>query len=124
MRLHAYRLTAASPILYRFFHMLTPSADLPGLPDRVRGYRALHSYTVVQIAATAGIFVATLTQAAPAFPLLIIALVPCRLLLMPKVWRREELRFVDAWACRPGTPDDDTPVDDDTAIASVNDRDQ
>ena len=26
---------------------------------------------------------------------------------MNKIWNRETLRFVDAWACRDGTPEDD-----------------
>jgi hypothetical protein len=53
------------------------------------------------------IFILTLTRGAPAFPVLIIALVPFRLLLMKRWWPREVLRFVDAWACREGTPEDD-----------------
>ena len=53
------------------------------------------------------IFIVTLTKGAPAFPVIIIALVPARLLLMNKLWSRETLRFVDAWACRNGTPEDD-----------------
>lgn len=56
----------------------------------------------------------TLTKGAPAFPLIIIALVPTRLLLMKKLWSRETLRFVDAWACREGTPEDDE--DRDTTV--------
>lgn len=64
-------------------------------------------YTVVQIIVTAIIFVVTLTKGAPAFPLIIIALVPIRLLLMNKIWKRDTLRFVDAWACKDGTPEDD-----------------
>ena len=49
----------------------------------------------------------TLTKGAPVFPVIIVALVPVRLLLMKKMWDRETLRFVDAWACREGTPEDD-----------------
>ena len=49
----------------------------------------------------------TLTRGAPAFPIIIIALVPFRLLVMKRWWPREALRFVDAWACREGTPEDD-----------------
>lgn len=64
-------------------------------------------YTVVQIVVTVVIFIVTLTRAAPAFPVLIIILVPIRLLLMNRLWSRETLRFVDAWACRKGTPEDD-----------------
>lgn len=41
------------------------------------------------------------------FPVIIIALVPFRLLLMKRWWPREVLRFVDAWACREGTPEDE-----------------
>lgn len=46
-------------------------------------------------------------MAGPAFPLIIIALVPFRLLVMPKWWDREVLRYVDGWACREGTPEGD-----------------
>lgn len=70
-------------------------------------YLPIHIYTIVQIVITVGIFIVTLTQAAPAFPVIIIALVPFRLLLMKKWWPREVLRFVDAWACKEGTPEDD-----------------
>ncbi|MCJ1238741.1 hypothetical protein MMC14_006732, partial [Varicellaria rhodocarpa] len=37
---------------------------------------------------------------------IIIALVPTRLLLMNRLWPKETLSFVDAWACRKGTPED------------------
>lgn len=53
------------------------------------------------------IFIVTLTQGAPAFPVIIIALVPLRLLAMRRWWDRETLRFVDAWACREGGPEDE-----------------
>ena len=52
------------------------------------------------------IFIVTLTQGAPAFPVIIIALVPIRLLFMNRIWSKDTLRFVDAWACRDGTPED------------------
>lgn len=64
-------------------------------------------YTIVQIVVTIVIFIVTLTKGAPAFPVIIIALVPMRLLVMNRMWHRETLRFVDAWACRDGTPEDD-----------------
>jgi hypothetical protein len=64
-------------------------------------------YTIVQIVVTVIIFIVTLTRGVPAFPIIIIALVPIRLLLMNRLWHRETLRFVDAWACRDGTPEDD-----------------
>lgn len=64
-------------------------------------------YTTAQIVVTVVIFIVTLTKGAPAFPLIIIALVPIRLWLMNKVWKRDTLRFVDAWACKDGTPEDD-----------------
>ena len=53
------------------------------------------------------IFIVTLTKGAPAFPVIVIALVPVRLLLMNRLWDRETLRFVDAWACKEGTPEDE-----------------
>lgn len=56
---------------------------------------------------TVVIFIVTLTKGAPAFPVIIIALVPLRLILMNRIWHKDTLRFVDAWACRDGTPEDD-----------------
>jgi hypothetical protein len=73
----------------------------------IRNYWGIHGYTVLQIVMTGIIFYVTLTVAAPAFPVIIIALVPVRLLVMNKIWGRETLRFVDAWACKGGTPEDD-----------------
>jgi len=96
-----------SPILYRFFYLLTPQSELPALPKTVKNYWGVHIYTIVQIIVTVTIFIVTLTKGAPAFPVIIIALVPIRLLVMNKIWHRETLRFVDAWACREGTPEDD-----------------
>ena len=61
----------------------------------------------MQIVVTIIIFIVTLTKGAPAFPVIIIALVPMRLLVMNRMWHRETLRFIDAWACRDGTPEDD-----------------
>ncbi|KAL8643906.1 MAG: hypothetical protein Q9226_008046 [Calogaya cf. arnoldii] len=98
---------SVNPILYRFFYLLTPPSELPKLPGDVKSYRGVHVYTIVQILVTIVIFIVTLTKAAPAFPVLIIILVPIRLLLMIRLWDRETLRFVDAWACRKGTPEDD-----------------
>lgn len=74
---------------------------------RKPSYIPIHIYTILQITITVAIFIVTLTQAAPAFPVLIILLVPFRLLVMNHWWPREVLRFVDAWACREGTPEDD-----------------
>lgn len=53
------------------------------------------------------IFIVTLTVAGPAFPLIIAALVPFRLLVMGRIWSKDILRFVDRWACREGTPEDE-----------------
>jgi hypothetical protein len=55
---------------------------------------------------TVVVFIVTLTVAGPAFPIIIIALVPFRLLAMNKMWSPEVLRYVDRWACRDGTPED------------------
>ena len=62
---------------------------------------------MAQILVTTVIFIVTLTKGAPAFPIAIIALVPIRLQLMNKIWGNATLRYVDAWACRDGTPEDD-----------------
>jgi hypothetical protein len=96
-----------SPILYRFFYLLTPANELPELPGSVKRYLGIHMYTAAQIIITVAIFFVTLTKGAPAFPLIIIALVPIRLWMMNKLWKRDTLRFVDAWACKDGTPEDD-----------------
>ena len=109
----------ASPILYRTFYLLTPPSELPALPTAVQSYLGVHVYTVVQIILTVVIFIVTLTKGAPAFPVIIVALIPTRLLLMNKLWSRETLRFVDAWACREGTPEDDE--DQDTTTECVPD---
>ncbi|KAI5207067.1 hypothetical protein E4T39_02132 [Aureobasidium subglaciale] len=98
---------AVNPILYRTFSILTPPSELPALPKTVSSYWPIHAYTLTQIVLTVIIFIVTLTIAGPAFPVLIIMLVPARLLLMNKIWNRETLRFVDAWACRDGTPEGD-----------------
>ncbi|KAL8791787.1 MAG: hypothetical protein Q9195_005596 [Heterodermia aff. obscurata] len=97
---------AVNPILYRFFNLLTPQSDLPPLPENLKNYWPIHAYTVSQIVVTVIIFIVTLTQGAPAFPVIIIALVPVRLLLMNRIWSKDTLRLVDAWACRDGTPED------------------
>ena len=73
----------------------------------MQGYAGVHIYTAVQVVITVIVLVVTLTPAAPIFPVLIIALVPFRLLAMRKLWNRETLRFVDAWACKEGTPEDE-----------------
>lgn len=98
---------SVNPLLFRFFQVLTPPSELPTLPSAVPGYLQIHLYATAQIILTAGIFAMTLTVAGPAFPIVIIALVPIRLTVMNRVWNREVLRHVDAWACRDGTPEDD-----------------
>jgi hypothetical protein len=98
---------SVNPILYRFLHMLTPSSELPPLPQGIRSYLPIHAYTLTQILATGIIFYVTLTVVSPAFPVIIIALVPTRLFLMKKIWNREVLRHVDQWACKDGTPEGD-----------------
>ncbi|KAK2748898.1 hypothetical protein FQN57_007181 [Myotisia sp. PD_48] len=115
-----------NPILTRVFYLLTPASELPILrlelsralpqgspsseqetPGSSPSYLPIHLYTILQLILTGGIFALTLTRGAPAFPILIIMLVPFRLLVMKHWWKKEVLRFVDAWACKPGTPEDD-----------------
>ncbi|GLB14234.1 hypothetical protein AtubIFM61612_001659 [Aspergillus tubingensis] len=116
---------SVNPILYRTFYLLTPPSELPPLPPSLApqqqqqqpttseeepltpSYIPIHLYTILQIVITVAIFILTLTRGAPAFPVLIVLLVPFRLLVMKRWWPREVLRFVDAWACREGTPEDD-----------------
>lgn len=101
-----YQSLSVNPILKRVAQLLTPLSELPSLPPGVT-WKGVHGYTITQIVLTGIVFGVTLTVAAPAFPLIIIALVPIRLTLMRKVWARETLRMVDGWACREGKPEDD-----------------
>ncbi|KAJ3498885.1 hypothetical protein NLG97_g783 [Lecanicillium saksenae] len=100
-----YQSLSVNPILERIAHLLTPPGELEPLPANVT-WLGMHAYTITQIVLTGIVFGVTLTVAAPAFPLIIIALVPLRLTLMNKIWTRETLRSVDGWACRPGKPED------------------
>lgn len=87
--------------------VLPASLQNKDAPSERPSYLPVHCYTILQIVLTIVVFILTLTKAAPAFPVLIIALVPFRLLIMNRMWNRKVLRFVDAWACREGTPEDD-----------------
>ncbi len=98
---------AVNPITFRMLYLLTPPSELPPLPTGVKNYWGIHMYTILQIVAVGILFYITLTVAAPAFPVVIIVLIPVRLFVMRKLWSRETLRFVDAWACKEGTPEDD-----------------
>ncbi|KAF4978349.1 hypothetical protein FZEAL_5247 [Fusarium zealandicum] len=100
-----YQSLSVNPILDRLVQLLTPPSDLPERSDGAT-WLGIHTYTITQIVLTGVVFGVTLTVAAPAFPLIIIALVPVRLSLMNRVWSRETLRSVDGWACRDGTPED------------------
>ncbi|CAM1501719.1 Fc.00g037030.m01.CDS01 [Cosmosporella sp. VM-42] len=101
-----YQSLSVNPILSRIVNLLTPRSELPELPGGV-SWLGVHTYTIAQIVLTGIVFGVTLTVAAPAFPLIIIALVPVRLSMMNRVWSRETLRLVDGWACREGKPEDD-----------------
>lgn len=98
---------ASNPILQRTFYMLTTPSELPPLPDGIKSYWPVHAYTLFEIVMTVVVFIVTLTVAGPAFPVIIIALVPFRLLAMDRIWSRDVLRYVDRWACREGRPEDD-----------------
>ena len=116
---------SVNPILYRTFYLLTPPSELPTLPASIsssspptwKAYAPIHGYTLLQVITTVIVFVVTLTKGAPVFPVLIIALVPVRLMVMNRIWHRDVLRFVDAWACREGTPEDEE--DPRTAVSPV-----
>lgn len=101
-----YQSLTVNPILARIWHLLTPPSELPAVPDGA-SWLGVHTYTIVQLILTGVIFAVTLTIAAPGFPIIIIILIPVRLLLMNKVWSRQTLRYVDAWATREGKPEDD-----------------
>ncbi|KAK4897018.1 hypothetical protein LTR27_005265 [Elasticomyces elasticus] len=96
---------SVNPIMQRAFWMITSPSELPPLPERVPSYWHIHGYTLFQILATVVVFIVTLTKGGPAFPVLIILLVPFRLLAMGRVWNKDVLRYVDRWACRDGCPE-------------------
>lgn len=72
-----------------------------------RGYWSIHTYTLLQITIAIIAFAISLTSAGPAFPLLVVACVPMRLLVVRRIWSRQTLRIVDRWSCREGSPEDD-----------------
>ncbi|QPC69759.1 hypothetical protein HYE68_000511 [Fusarium pseudograminearum] len=88
-----YQSLSVNPILERIVNLLTAPSDLPGLPAGV-SWLGIHMYTITQIIMTGVVFGVTLTVAAPAFPLIIIALVPIRLSVMNRIWSRINLCFV------------------------------
>lgn len=100
-----YQSLSVNPMLERIGNLVTPISELPELPSGVT-WLGIHGFTVTQIITTGIVFGITLTVAAPAFPLIIIALVPIRLTLMNRIWSRETLIRVDGWACREGKPED------------------
>lgn len=108
--LMGYQSLSVNPILPRVAYLVTPPSELPPLPARIGGWIGVHVYTILQVVLTGVVFGVTLTVAAPAFPIIIISLVPIRLKVMNRLWDRETLRWVDGWACREGKPEDvDTP---------------
>lgn len=100
-----YQSLSVNPILERIASLLTPPSELPPLPPKVT-WMGVHAYTATQVVMTGIVFGVTLTVAAPAFPLVIIALVPIRLTVMNRLWSKETLMLVDGWACREGKPED------------------
>lgn len=102
-----YQSLSVNPMLARVAQLLTPRSELPELPPGAT-WLGVHAYTLTQVATTGVVFGVTLTVAAPAFPLVIIALVPVRLTVMNRIWSRETLILVDGWACRDGKPEDDS----------------
>ncbi|KAI5361887.1 putative bicarbonate transporter [Septoria linicola] len=97
---------SVNPILQRTLWAITPPSDLPPLPENIKSWWPVHAYTLFEIVMAVVIFIVTLTIAGPAFPLIIAALVPFRLLVMNRIWSRNVLRYVDQWACRDGSPED------------------
>ena len=97
---------SVNPVLKRTFWLLTPTSELPPLPANIRSYWPIHAWTLFEIVMTIVIFIVTLTIAGPAFPLIVVAVVPFRLLVMNRIWSTDVLRFVDRWACRDGHPED------------------
>lgn len=103
---------SSNPILGRTFWMLMPPSQLPPLPPRTRWW-PIHAYTMFQIIIAIGIFILTLTRGGVAFPILVFSLIPFRLLVMKRIWSAETLKYVDSWACKSGSPEDDDEDDSD-----------
>jgi HCO3- transporter family protein len=101
-----YQSLSVNPILTRIGNLVTVPSELPELPEGVT-WLGVNTFTLTQLVLTGVVFGVTLTVAAPGFPIIIIVLVPVRLMLMNKIWSRETLRHVDAWATREGRPEDD-----------------
>ena len=104
--LMGYQSLSVNPMLPRLSYLVTTPSELPPLPPRVKSWVGVHTYTILQVAMTGVVFGVTLTAAAPAFPIIIIILVPVRLKVMNRLWSPETLRWVDGWACREGKPED------------------
>lgn len=104
--LMGYQSLSVNPVLHRVGYMLTPKLELPTIPPNST-WSGIHAYTILQVFLTGVVFGMTLTVAAPAFPLVIVALVPIRLVFINRLWSKQTLRLVDGWACRPGKPEDD-----------------
>lgn len=76
---------SVNPILFRVFYLLASPSELPTLPSSIatanrprwKSYAPIHGYMMVQVVVTIIIFVATLTKAAPAFPVMILHLYLC-----------------------------------------------
>ncbi|SMQ48587.1 unnamed protein product [Zymoseptoria tritici ST99CH_3D7] len=92
-----------NPILSRTLDLLTPVRHLPKLPPGIARYRPIHGYTLFQVVIAIAVFVVTLTPAAPGFPVIIAALVPFRVLVMPKIWHPATLAHLDKWSYRDET---------------------
>ena len=101
-----YQNLSTNPILRRTFWILTPTSQLPPLPPGANGYWPIHSYTLLQITIAIIAFAVSLTPAGPAFPIIVVACVPLRLLVVRRIWSRQTLRQVDKWSCRDGSPED------------------
>ena len=114
--LMGYQSLSVNPMLPRLAYLVTPPSELPPLPTKVRSWVGVHTYTILQVVMTGIVFGVTLTVAAPAFPIIIIILVPARLKTMNRLWDRETLRWVDEWACREGKPEDDVSSNQETTL--------
>jgi hypothetical protein len=91
----AYQSLTVNPIPQRIAYLVTPIDDMPDLPSGA-SWSGVHAYTLSQIVLTGIVFgVVTLPVAAPAFPIIIIILVPVRLKVMNKIWTRKTLTGVD-----------------------------
>ncbi|KAI1096718.1 HCO3 transporter family-domain-containing protein [Rostrohypoxylon terebratum] len=95
----------ANGITAKLLFLLRDRALTPGGHplNRIRRRAAVWAFVGVEVAAFAATFAITQTVAAVGFPVFILALIPVRAVVLPRVFTREELGVLDAPTASPFT---------------------